>query len=84
MPDPIRIAFEREIVMLPTSAVLPLRKVSDVTKQTTRFKRIAASIAEVGIIEPIVVARPRRRGEPHLLLDGHMRYAILADLGSPA
>jgi ParB-like chromosome segregation protein Spo0J len=37
-------------------------------------------VREIGVIEPIVVARPDGNGR-HLLLDGHLRYNALGDLG---
>lgn len=74
-------AFERRVLVLPLSKILPLRSVSATVRKTTRFRRIAASIAEVGIIEPLVVARPTAKEKGYLLLDGHMRLAILGDLG---
>lgn len=81
MASPVKIAFERQIITLPLSAILPLRVVAAPLKQSAKYQRIAHSIAEVGIIEPIVVA-PLKQGQGrHLLLDGHMRYAILQDQG---
>src|ERR1700760_4693867 len=46
-----------------------------------RYKRIVASMAEVGIVEPLVVARRREDTSPYMLVDGHLRHAALADLG---
>ena len=77
MPTAVRIAFERRVLVLPLSKILPLRSVLAAVRTTTRFRRIAASIAEVGIIEPLVVARPKTKEKGYLLLDGHMRLAIL-------
>lgn len=81
MTNRVRMAFERRIVTLPLSAILPLRKVPDTVMKSVRYKRIATSIAEVGIIEPIVVAPPRGADARHVLLDGHVRLAVLAELG---
>ena len=39
-------------------AFLPMKRLPDTIKQTMRYKRIVASIAEIGIVEPLVVARP--------------------------
>ncbi len=81
MIDDMKIAFDRELVVLPLSAILPLRQVTIAQRQSVKYRRIATSIAEVGIIEPPVVARPKQYGDPHLLLDGHIRLAILGDMG---
>jgi ParB-like chromosome segregation protein Spo0J len=82
MPDPVKMAFERQVVSLPLSDILPMRRVLDGIKQTARYKRIVSSISEVGIVEPLVVARRAKDGGPFMLVDGHLRHAALLDLGS--
>src|SRR5690348_3576029 len=82
MPDPVKMAFERQVVSLPLSDILPMRRVPDSVKQTARYKRIASSIGEVGIVEPLVVARHGKDAGPFMLVDGHLRHAALLDLGS--
>src|ERR1700755_1197518 len=81
MPEPVKMAFERQVVVLPLSNILPTRRVPDTIKQAMRYKRIVASIAEVGIVEPLVVAQRRENTGPYMLVDGHLRHAALADLG---
>lgn len=78
----IKIAFERRITILPVASLLPLRTVPEQIKKSVKYKRIARSIAEIGIIEPLVVARPKESGDRHILLDGHLRHAALLDSGS--
>lgn len=80
MPAEVHIAFERKIVSLPLSAILPLRQVPNAVKKSIKYRRISTSIAEVGIIEPIVVAAQRDSNQ-YLLLDGHLRYSILSERG---
>lgn len=75
MPDGVRAAFERRIVTLPLDAILPGHLVSEAARRSVKYKRIERSMGEVGIIEPLVVA-PARNGV-HLLLDGHLRLAVL-------
>ena len=70
------------MVSLPLSDILPMRRVPDSTKQTARYKRIVASIDEVGIVEPLVVARRGKDEGPYMLVDGHLRHAALLDLGT--
>jgi ParB-like chromosome segregation protein Spo0J len=82
MPDPVKMAFERQVVSLPLSDILPMRRVLDDIKQTARYKRIVCSISEVGIVEPLVVARRAKDGGPFMLVDGHLRHAALLDLGN--
>lgn len=79
MTDTVRIAFERKIQVLPLSTLLPLRTVLPSVKQTVKYRQIARSIGEIGLIEPLVVARSQAQPGRYLLLDGHMRYAALVD-----
>jgi ParB-like chromosome segregation protein Spo0J len=82
MPEPVKMAFERQVVVLPLSNILPIKRVPDTVKQAMRYKRIVASIAEVGIVEPLVVARREEHTGPYMLVDGHLRHAALSDLGN--
>lgn len=77
----VRMAFERRVMMLKLSVLLPLRQVPDRIKQSTKYKRIAKSIAEIGVIEPLAVARSKQHPGRYLLLDGHVRLSVLTDLG---
>lgn len=79
-PDPVKMAFEKVGVRIPIADIQPLRVVTGSMKQTPKFAQIAASIREVGIIEPPVVARDRSEPGKYLLLDGHLRVEILKDL----
>jgi ParB-like chromosome segregation protein Spo0J len=81
--DAVRIAFERRVAVLPLATLLPLRAVPDAIKASVKYRRIARSIGEVGLIEPLVVARTADQPGRYLLLDGHLRHAILADQGTP-
>ncbi len=80
MTEPVKVAFERRPVIAPLTEILPTRQVPDRVKASVKYKRIATSIAEIGVIEPLAVARPKGQG-PFMLLDGHIRYATLRDLG---
>lgn len=78
----VRQAFERDLLVLPLAKMLPLRAVSDVIKRrSTKYRTIAKSVAEVGIVEPLVVYRKPNKRRMYLLLDGHLRREILLDLG---
>lgn len=78
MTKKVRAAFAMEPVSLRLDQVLPTRPFQEVVKQTSKYKAIAASVREVGIIEPLVV-HPQKGGK-YLLLDGHMRLQVLRDL----
>jgi len=49
-------------------------------RESVKYRRIAASVAEVGLIEPLSIAR--QKGGGYLLLDGHMRLDALRFLGA--
>jgi hypothetical protein len=82
MPQtPVQAAFEPEVVLLSLNAMLPLRDVTPANKSTRSYKRIAKSVAEIGIVEPLVVyAQPQKDGK-YVLLDGRLRRAALHDMG---
>lgn len=80
-PKAVRIAFEERIISIPIDAILPLKQIPENIRKSVKFRRIAKSVGEIGIIEPIVVA-PQAGGDRHILLDGHIRLAVLKDLGA--
>lgn len=75
-------AFEETGVRISLDRIQPLRILSDKVRRSSKYAQIAASIAEVGIIEPPIVTRhPVERGR-YLLLDGHLRIEVLRDSGA--
>jgi ParB-like chromosome segregation protein Spo0J len=82
MTEPVKIGFERTVAVLPLSVLLPLKTVPAEIRQSPKYKQIARSVREVGIIEPLVVARSKDQNGRYLLLDGHMRHAALTDIAA--
>lgn len=78
---PVKAAFERDMVTVRLDEILAMRKLPEKVLASVKYRRIAQSIAEVGVIEPLVVVRSPAGG-PYMLLDGHVRHAILKDLGA--
>jgi hypothetical protein len=78
----VEMAFEKEVTRIDIADIHPLYLVAAATRQTVKYKRIAASIREIGVIEPIVVARDRSDPRKYLLLDGHLRLDVLKDRGA--
>lgn len=75
-------AFEAAGVRVPLDRIHPLRAVGAKIRRSPKYLQIAASIAEVGIVEPpIVVRHPAERGR-FLLLDGHLRMDVLRERGA--
>src|SRR5437868_2794041 len=79
--EPVELAFERATIRLAIADIQPLKIVGDNVKKSPKYAQIVASIAEVGIIEPPVVARDQRTPGKYLLLDGHARIEVLKDRG---
>ncbi len=71
----IKLGFDIDTVRLRVDQITPLKIVTPILRDSAKYKQIAASIREVGIIEPLVVA-PQRKGS-YLLLDGHLRLDAL-------
>jgi len=81
MTKQVEAGFLLEPVRLAIGKILPTRKLQDGVKTTTRYKVIAASIREVGIIEPPIVFPEKGTKGAYVLLDGHVRLEILKEMG---
>jgi ParB-like chromosome segregation protein Spo0J len=77
----VQMGFEEASRRLAIGDIQPLKIVSDVIKKTPKYAQIAASIGEIGIVEPPVVTRDRNDPGKYLLLDGHLRIEALKDRG---
>ena len=82
MSNKVGIAFEPESVFIEFSDILPVKQLPKRIKKTKKYLQISASIREVGIIEPPVVARDRDKRGKFLLLDGHLRIEALKEHGA--
>jgi ParB-like chromosome segregation protein Spo0J len=78
---PVKMAFEGEGLRIEIVDIHPLKIVDDTLRKTTKYVQIAASIREVGIVEPPIVARDQSETGKYLLLDGHLRVDVLKQLG---
>ena len=79
MQKRVNTAFELEIVFVELAKILPVKKLPKQIKKTRKYQQIAASIQEIGVIEPPVVARGGNG--TFLMLDGHLRIEVLKELG---
>ncbi len=75
-------AFEKELLTVPFDQIAPLYLVTPQKRASIKFKQIAASIHEIGLVEPMVVARDPYSPDQFTLLDGHLRYEVLKDQGN--
>ena len=78
---PVRSAFEPAGASVALADVLPIRQVRAAVKASRKNRRIATPVREIGIARPPIVARHGRLTGTYLLLDGHLRIAVLKDLG---
>ena len=77
---PVVQAFESEVILVPISAILPVKTLRATVKASHKYQQIVASIREIGLVEPPVVARDPQSPGTYLLLDGHLRVEALKDL----
>ena len=75
MSAAVKLACESRIRRIDVDCILPLRKIPAGARHSTRYRRIAASIQEIGVIEPLIV-HPSA-DDQFMLLDGHIRLDIL-------
>lgn len=80
MAAPVRISFDQKVLHLPLSALLPLRPMTQRINGSRKYARIATSVAEIGVIEPLAVTAADA-SDRHMLLDGHLRLHALAEAG---
>lgn len=77
----VQLGFENDCVTIPVSDILPVRVLSKSIKCSRKYIQITASIREIGLVEPPVIARNGDANGGWLLLDGHVRIEVLKDLG---
>jgi ParB/RepB/Spo0J family partition protein len=77
----IKLAFEMGRIRLSLADILPARLIKAPQHNIKRFRTIRTSIKEVGMVEPLVVYPQKGMPGKYLLLDGHLRFFALKDLG---
>jgi RepB plasmid partitioning protein/ParB/Sulfiredoxin domain len=73
-------AFNQQVVTLPIGSIVPQKTISIEVRKNATYKRIRTSLEHIGLIEPLVVY-PRSPND-YLLLDGHVRFDILKEIGA--
>jgi hypothetical protein len=74
-------AFDRQVLHIAFDRLLPTRVQPKEMMRTRKFLQIRASMAEIGLIEPLSVTRPDPKGGLYTLLDGHLRLLAARELG---
>jgi hypothetical protein len=82
MTRKVQVAFEPRGVMIPVDQILPLRALKADVRHSEKYRCIAASVREIGLIEPLIIYRPKGRKPQYLLLDGHLRLDVLKSQGA--
>ena len=77
----VLLGFEMTSLRISIAQIEPSRPLTSAIRKSIKFGQIAASIAEVGLIEPPVVIRKLDNADVYQLLDGHLRIEILKDRG---
>ena len=80
MTAAVRLACKPEVFIIRLDKILPMRRLDDSLRKTVKFRCIEASVRELGLIEPLVVYPQPNAGDTFMLLDGHIRLAILQSL----
>jgi len=79
--EQVKVAFDPKVHVIRLDDILPSRMLSAALKESVKYKRIATSVAHLGLVEPLVVAKHDANGT-FLLLDGHVRLSALRDQGA--
>ncbi len=66
---------------MPIASILPVKAIEKTAKSSHKYRQIAASIREIGLVEPPAAIRDTQDTNSYLLLDGHLRIEALRDLG---
>ncbi len=76
-----KISFELKKVTVSLDCLLPVRQLADSHKTAVRYSKILSSIKEVGVVEPLIVYPQKNKSGSYLLINGHLRYYALKELG---
>jgi hypothetical protein len=79
----VKAAFEAQVVTISLDRIQTPRPPTASAMTSRKFLQILASIATIGLVEPLVVTRIQPAGETYRLLDGRLRYNALQRLNIP-
>lgn len=80
MNDEGKIGFELQIIQILLEDLLPLRQINE-PGRIRRYKAILVSAREEGLVEPLMVFPQKEMPGKYLILDGHLRWHALKELG---
>jgi ParB-like chromosome segregation protein Spo0J len=76
----VRTAFERDTVEIALTHLRPHRPVIPRAKKAKKFLQVLASLATVGLVEPIVVIAAPEHPNEYIVLDGRLRLEAMKRL----
>jgi ParB/RepB/Spo0J family partition protein len=76
-----KIGFSMKKIRLLLENILPVRQITEDQKKANRYEIILASLKVVGLVEPLVVFPQKGQPEKYMLVNGHMRYYAMKELG---
>lgn len=82
MKSNVRLACDTQILQVDLAKILPMRLPDDSIRKTPKYLCIAASVEQLGLIEPLVVFPQAETDGCFTLLDGLIRWMILKTLGA--
>lgn len=77
----VSLGFLPKVIEVNLDDLLPIKTYSSTTANSPKYRQMASSIHEVGLIEPLIVAALDRKSGKHPLLDGHLRMAAMREIG---
>jgi hypothetical protein len=80
-PPTVVTAFSDSTVRVALGDLNPLRPVTDAVRRTRKYSQIIASVREIGMVEPLMIAKDPKESGRYLVLDGHLRLEALKELG---
>jgi ParB-like chromosome segregation protein Spo0J len=78
---PVANAFADATIRIPLDEITTLHPVTETVRCSRKYAQIAASIQELGLIEPIAVSIDPRVPGKYVVVDGHLRLQVLRELG---
>lgn len=80
-PRTVTTAFSDSTLRVALGDLNPLRPVTDAVRRTRKYSQIIASVREIGMVEPLMIAPDQKAVGKYLVLDGHLRLEVLKELG---
>lgn len=74
------LAFLPKPLLISIANILPSVKLDQRITATHKYRQIKESIAEIGLIEPLIVTAVEKKTSHHLILDGHLRFMAMKEL----